>query len=473
MQPSFPISAVRSAHNSTAPGAGTNLRWLTLVSLLFSFALFWVSPTLAIAVQLFILCAVVGKLPFFLMAVFAAMPFQQSIFGGDSASSANVSLVDVLAALLFIALLFSLPGRGTFRIGPVAIPIFIYIGILCASSLANWEGFTTAISLARMLMATLVAILIFANFPTAFRLAHRGFSIFLVAANVLALFAIAAFAQGGVEASMYTLGINKNSLGPTFGCGIVVCISYLLTEQVRGKRATFLKISLALCTIGCFLSLSRGAWVATTVAYLTILLLAKNRRAFWSSLALIVPLIVILWRLLPEEAVTYASNISASSATIQTRFETINIVLSAFRSSPFMGVGIGLRKAAEPHNVLILTLGESGIIGLLGFLGMFSAGFYTFFLAWKKTADNIANRQLVLIGTSILLLSLVHGCMDVYWRRGIGFLGWASVGLAVQILASARSNPSVSTQIAPGQSLPRRGRKVQRIRRSARASGNF
>ena len=457
------MSSATSSPKTALPNRGVSIYWGALLPLLLSFAVFRISPILAIALQLLILCVVVGKLPFFVLAIFAAMPFQQSLFGGESASSANVSLVDVIAALLFVALLFSLPGRGTFRIGPVAIPIFIYIGILCASSLANWEGFTTAISLARMLMATLVAVLIFANFPTAFRLAHRGFAIFLMALDVLAFFTVAAFAQGGVEASMYTLGINKNSLGPTFGCGIVVCMSYLLTEQPRGRRAKFLRSSLALCTIGCFLSLSRGAWIATAVAYLTVLILAKNKRAFWNSLLLMIPLIAILWRFLPTEAANYASNISASSYTIQARFETINIVLSAFRSSPLIGVGIGLRKFAEPHNVLILTLGESGIIGLLGFLGMFGAGFYTFLLAWRKTRDNLANRQLVLIGIAILLLSLVHGCMDVYWRRGIGFLGWASVGLAVQILSQSGVARGKTTRSQQARSLhPRqKGRSLR------------
>ncbi len=447
MQRSFPISNVGAVQKTVLPGRGIAQYLWAILPLLFSFTLFSKSPVLAIAIQILVLCVTVGKLPFFLLAIFAAMPFQQSLFGGESVTSANVSLVDVLATLLFIALLFSLPGRRSLRIGPIGIPIFIYIGIMLASSLANWEGFSTAISLARMIMATLVAVLIFANFPSAYRLGHRGFSIFLVALNVLSFFTMAAFAQGGVEASMYTLGINKNSLGPAFGCGIVVSLSYLLTEKSVGKRAVFLKLSLALCTIGCFLSLSRGAWVATTAAYFTILLMAKNKRAFWSSLILMVPLIAVLWQLLPKEAAEYASNVSTSANTIQSRFETIQIVLREFRSSPIMGVGIGLRKLVEPHNVLILTLGESGIVGLFGFLGMFGAGFYTFVLAWKKSVNNLADRQLILIGVSILLLSLLHGCMDVYWRRGIGFLGWASVGLAVQIIASTRAVIPITTPI--------------------------
>ncbi|PQV63703.1 O-Antigen ligase [Abditibacterium utsteinense] len=469
MQQFIPTSAVKSAHQAARPGGSAALYLWALLPLLLSFALFSVSPVLSIAIQLFVLCAVVGKLPFFVLAIFATMPFQQSLFGGDSASAPSVSLVDAFASLLFLILLFSLPNRGSLRIGPVAIPIFIYIGVSCASSLANWEGFSTAISLARMIMATLVAILIFANFSVAFRLAHRGFLIFLAALDVLAFFAMAAFARGGVEASMYTLGINKNALGPTFGCGIVTCISYLLTEPTQGRRALFLKTSLALCTIGCFLSLSRGAWVATTIAYLTILIISKNKRAFLGSILLMIPLIAILWHLLPKEAVQYASNVSSSAHTIQTRFQTINIVLSEFRSSPLLGVGIGLRKSVEPHNVLILTLGESGIIGLLGFLGMFAGGFYTFFLAWKKANDNVPNRQLILIGVSILLLSLVHGCMDVYWRRGIGFLGWASVGLAVQIIASARATSPLSPTLAAPRSLPERGRP-RRVAKTTRVS---
>ncbi len=471
MQRSLSFSPPQSGPPLVSPGVGLRTYAWALIPLLASFALFRVSPVLAIALQLFVLCAMVGKLPFFLMAVFAAMPFQQSLVGG----AINIGMVDVLAALLFVALLLSLPGRGSLRVGPVALPIFIYSGILCASSFANWEGFSTGVSLARMFMATLVAILIFANFPTAFRLAHRGFAIFLVSLDVLAFFTMAAFAKGGVEASMYTLGLNKNALGPTFGCGIVTCLSYLLTESFPARRAFFLKFSLMLCTIGCFLSLSRGAWVATVISYLTILIIVKNKRAFWGSFLLMLPLIAILWHFLPKDAAEYASNVSSSAHTTQTRLETIGIVLNEFRSSPLMGVGIGLRKALEPHNVLILTLGESGIIGLIGFIGMFAGGFYTFYLAWKKVGDNLANKQLILIGTSILLLSILHGCMDVYWRRGIGFLGWASVGLAVQIIAA---NKAASPDVKPVKASRSRARREQQTplrteqqRKSVRSGG--
>ena len=38
------------------------------------------------------------------------------------------------------------------------------------------------------------------------------------------------------------------------------------------------------------------------------------------------------------------------------------------------------------------------------------------------------------MGASVLLISMVAGTMDVYWRRGVGFMGWACVGLAVVII---------------------------------------
>lgn len=457
MHPPFPVAPLRLPGAAIRFPLGLGLSGMTLaiLPLGLSLAAFRISPLLAIAMQLLLLGALVGKLPFFLLAIFAAMPFQQSLFGGESSSAANVSMVDVLASLMMVTLLASLPARRTLRLGPVAFPMGIYLGILGASSLSNWEGFTTAVSLLRMLMATLVAVLIFANFKTAYHLAHRGFEIFLGATSVLAIFTLLAFVEGGVEASMYTFGINKNALGPTFGCGILTCLCYLSTEKPSRNRAIGLRWALALCTVGCFLSLSRGAWLATALSSLFLLRLIKNKPAFWRTLALLVPLIAVLWRLLPAPTAEYASNISTSAYTVQTRLQTIGIVLDSFRSSPWMGVGIGLRKTVEPHNVLILTLGESGIIGLIGFLGMFAGGFYTLALALRKTRVDLPNRQLVLIGISILLLSLVHGCMDVYWRRGIGFLGWAGVGLAVQILSTV---PAASRGQKPLNQKPLSGR---------------
>ena len=65
---------------------------------------------------------------------------------------------------------------------------------------------------------------------------------------------------------------------------------------------------------------------------------------------------------------------------------------------------------------------------------MFATGFYTFFLAARRVRHGPAAWPLVVAGAAVLLVSLTHGMMDVYWRRGVGFMGWSCVGMAASLL---------------------------------------
>ena len=165
-----------------------------------------------------------------------------------------------------------------------------------------------------------------------------------------------------------------------------------------------------------------------------------------------VPVLFVVWHMLPEKATDYASDVSANAHTTQNRLYAINLVMDAYYESPLIGVGVGLRKKLEPHNVLVLTLGEEGILGVCCFIGMFAGGFYTFAVAWRCSRDEPEAQQIVIIGVCLLCLSLVAGMMDVYWRRGVGFLGWASVGMAVNLIDPKRRRASI-----PRASLPQNG----------------
>lgn len=368
----------------------------------------------------------------FLISAFAAMPYQQSLGGADS--HINFSVVDVIAGIMALALPAILMRRRGFTLGPAAVPLFLFLGIEALSSAISWDGLSTGVSIARMAVATLVAVAIYANVDTRLRTALNCFNAYLLSISVLAIFSVLAFATGGVHASEYTLGMHKNALGPTYGCGIVIALGMLLLEKPSFRRRLWLGGTLFAAVTGIVLSLSRGGWVATAAGCLLLLLLTKQVRAFAFGIIVAIPAVVLVWHVLPPEATEYATDISGKAHTIQTRLLTMEDVMADFHRSPVIGVGVGLRKQSEPHNVFVLTLGESGILGAIAFVAMFVGGFATFVLArGVARGDPLAN-EILIIGMSILLVSVTHGMMDVYWRRGVGFMGWAAVGMAANIM---------------------------------------
>ena len=386
----------------------------------------------------FLTCIVTERhLPALLVAIFLLMPFQESIAGPTS--PINVDASDAIALFVALMLPVMLIRQGRLHAGPVAVPLLIFSAVATISSIVFWDGLDTAASLFRMFVVTVLSVLIFANAGARLSTAHRCFGAYLVGITVLAAATIITFAIGGFKSSEYALGINKNSLGPTFGCGVVIALSYLLTTMPAPRRRLWLMVALSGSTIGLLLSLSRGAWVATGAGFLLILAMTRNVRALLLSVVLLSGLIAVMWSVLPPEAKDYATDISSHTYTIQTRFATMGDVMKAFNSSPLIGVGVGLRKQLEPHDVLVLTLGETGVIGLLAFIGMFAAGFYTFIRAARLTRGDPQAWSAIVIGAAVLLVSLTHGLMDVYWRRGVGFMGWSCVGLAASMILQRQS----------------------------------
>ncbi|MCC6484206.1 MAG: O-antigen ligase family protein [Armatimonadetes bacterium] len=390
----------------------------------------------AVAGVLLLVLAAVQWPALFLMLAFVAMPFQQSL--GGEGSPVHFSAVDIVAGILALALPVILMRRRAFALGPAAVPIFVFLGVDIVSSTVSWDGLGTGVSLARMTVATLIAVAIYANIDTRQRTALNCFNAYLLAIDVLAVFSVVAFLTGGIHASEYTLGLHKNALGPSYGCGIVIALGMLLLEKPSSRRRLWLAGTLFAAVVGIVLSLSRGGWIATAAGCLLLLFLTKQVRAFVSGLVIAIPAAVLVWHALPEEATEYASDISAKAHTIQTRFATMQDVMAAFHKSPIIGVGVGLRKQAEPHNVFILTLGETGILGAIGFVAMFAGGFWTFVLARRTAGKDRLTDEILILGMSVLLVSVTHGMMDVYWRRGVGFMGWAAVGMAANIIATSR-----------------------------------
>ena len=364
-----------------------------------------------------------------LILIFAALPFPLAI--GGEAGAGNLSPADVLAML---ALALLLVRRPHLDLGPPIIPLLFFFAVCLTSTMMAADGTQSWLALIRMFLATGVAALVFGSSEFGPPTFHRCMAAYVAACMVLAIISLFTFASGGFQESMYTLGINKNCQGPIFGCGVVVSVAYLLSETLSKKRRTQVIVALGTCVIGQMLSLSRGSWVATGVALLMLLLVTRRIKAFAICVTISVPVVAAIWSLLPEEAINYATDVSSDTYVIRSRLDSIDVALDAYRRSPIFGVGVGLRRIVEPHNTIALTLGETGTVGLVGFVGIFVAGLYTFWKVARRAKLSPETLTLVLAGAAVFVLTNVHGLMDVYWRRGVGFMGWACVGMAIYVL---------------------------------------
>jgi cell division protein FtsW (lipid II flippase) len=123
-------------------------------------------------------------------------------------------------------------------------------------------------------------------------------------------------------------------------------------------------------------------------------------------------------------------DISTSSQSTQARFQSIDISREQFLHSPLIGVGVGFRKVYDSTNLIMSTLAETGVLGLLTFLSIFIAFACMVFRAWQRLKENDPAISLLSIGAALSLSSFVHGCVDHYWNRGL-FPVWASMGLAI------------------------------------------
>ncbi len=405
---------------------------LGLVSVYFTKELYY-----AILVLPLMLCAATQP-PFLLMLIIALMPFQQSMLG--EASSVNLSVSDMLTYLMWLPLpLILLTNGRRIRTGPAMIPIVLFLLAACISAANAWHDTNTIASLFRFTRMTLMPVLLFANARLSLATLRRAFLGYTLLADILSLFSIFAFATGGIGKAMYAAGMHKNSLGPTYGVAIAIILTFLfLDPEMTPKLRRYLFVSIGMNFIGIILALSRGGWIATGTGIILLLLLTRRFKLGAGLLLVFAPAALLIWKLLPDDATKYAGNVTSSSYQVAIRLDVIGSVMRMFYSSPIIGVGIDLAYKLEPHSLLVLTLGEMGIVGLSAFLFMCFAGFRTITIAYRLTKENPQTRLLTTLCFMVLTISLTHSMMDVYWRRGIGFFGWICVGVATQLIARAK-----------------------------------
>ena len=346
-------------------------------------------------------------------------PFQNDIsgFGGLHFSISEVHL------FLSAPLLCTRVGR--LRWGWMGGILASGLAITVLLTVPNWRD-TSTLSLVQMGLYWIGAVFLFTNLPRSSQDFALAWKTLIAVGCVLGVMAV-------VTGSSYFFGLNKNGIGASLACTLIVAMECWMCAK-ESQRWKYVLV-LLLVSAALVLVLSRGAWISA-LAGLGFLLLWRSQYLLVAKLAFAaVPVVAAVWMVLPAESRDYALAIDDSRYNIHARTLNADFAREQWLSSPFIGVGAGLRKEYDATNILWLTLAETGPLGLLTFLTVNGALVVGVWRRRPRRPSFTPDSSAIALAGALVLGKLVHGLVDHYWSRGAIMIAWASVGLALSVEA--------------------------------------
>ena len=141
---------------------------------------------------------------------------------------------------------------------------------------------------------------------------------------------------------------------------------------------------------------------------------------------------------LPESSREYATGFGQERANIQLRYDAIAYAEKLFAANPIQGAGMGLRKDYDATNIVLLCLAETGVPGLLTFLGLNATVLLMVWRPYRRTPPQTLAASLLIIAPALIVGKFMHGLVDHYWSRGSLTTAWATVGMATMVMAEER-----------------------------------
>lgn len=245
--------------------------------------------------------------------------------------------------------------------------------------------------------------------------------------------ALAAIVGGGG----FVLGLHKNATGANLCCAVIVATELWLRERDPKTRKRWLLVAVFIA-VGLLVTLSRGGILAAAICiYVLMAIHGKIGLAIKSTLV-ITPLLAMVWMLLPDTRKASALELGKDDWNVKARFMMIDYAWSHYERSPWIGVGVGLRETYDATNLVMLTLAETGIIGMGAFAIMHLALFGKMVLGARSVPYGSAARTLSVLAIALILARLLHGMVDHFWTRGSITVAWMTVGMALFALNEYR-----------------------------------
>ena len=368
-----------------------------------------------------------------LMLIFASAPFQNDLSGGGDGAKFSIAEINLVLTLPIIYVRWLTQKRQP-RVGPILLPVLLYFTVCFCSSIINWRG-SAMISLIQMLLYLVIVVAVFNVFALDTRQYWLAFEVLVGVGVFLSL--------AGLVTNYWFIGLNKNGIADSLACSFLVCVELVLSAGSLRRRKV-LMTALLVMAVGLLFSLSRGAWLGTIGGVVCIFTLRRQLPKLLKITLLLLPLLAVFWAVLPQSSRNYATGFGEEHYNIKLRYDSINLAERYFNQSPVYGMGVGLRKDYDATNVLLMTLAETGVLGLGGFL-LIHVVFYR--MLWKAQALIAPSETvftLLCMGGALVANKFIHGLVDHYWSRGALMATWASAGMATRAYYDARNRSPVA-----------------------------
>jgi hypothetical protein len=353
-----------------------------------------------------------------LTGIIAVTPFVQDLGGG---LPVKFSLAEVHLLLAFIVYVIKgVLTRSLRFLGPLSVPVTVYMAVLTWTSLRSGLEQEDIKALLQTFVTCGVTVAVFANMVPDAESMVRSFiwlPIFCLPIAVLEI----------TTGQFNVLGLHKNSIGGSLGAALIIAANLWYSQlNVIGKR--YLVWIIFVLGGGLLISLSRGAWIGTILGLTVSGMLSGRITLVIRTLLASLPVVLILWFLLPSEKREYATGFQAERWNIRARMNTQENLQEIITKEPIFGTGIALRKQVDATNFVLVTLAESGVIGLIAIMFVFGS---IIAVGFKVCRSDQKQSQVVCGALAVGLLSckIGHGMFDHFWGRGNGTVVWASIGI--------------------------------------------
>jgi O-antigen ligase len=237
---------------------------------------------------------------------------------------------------------------------------------------------------------------------------------------------------------------SPNDLGSYVSWLMPLAASVLLTKLHRSYKLLAL-IAVLLGVITVFLTLARGAWTAVAIATLILGILA-GRRGWIPSFAVFAVVIVFLQIVLLRGPI-FDRVFGDDAGSAESRGPQNRLALSVIEDHPIVGVGpnnfaavMHEYKTAEfggififvVHNRYLLTWAETGIIGLLAFVGVLLSVIRRAWQVWMTRDRLMSPIALGIMGA--VSGWITHMFVESFNTRAMDQLLWVYLGLVTALL---------------------------------------
>jgi O-antigen ligase len=410
-----------------------------------------VVPIAVGAVVLAIIAVLGFRWPLLPLIVFAVLIPIEDVIVID-----GIGTLSRVAGLLFMVT-YAAPRLGTLRLGAIPIAGWAYLAWAMVSigwAISPQVAWAQAATLLQLFLIALLVANFVAQRPEIVRPLLWAYSL---SAAATALIGIQSYVAMGLASGRSSALQHQDPA--QFAAVLLPAFFFGLYEVINGQRRILGGAVTLLTAAGIVVSGTRGAWVACAVVVLLIVLPGLTMRRRLASLAVILIVGVMLYQLpgIPELVAERSGNAVSTGGAGRTDIWSVGLTI--FASNPVTGVGyanfpvaftseviraagVGWtwfdRAGSGSHNVLIGTLAELGVIGLM-LLGVF-LGPLVLRRGWGPNAAAV-RASLASLLVAALFLDVLSNRKQV----------WLVIGLAagLALVAKARQRDEVPASASP------------------------